>query len=71
MVYLQGSQYQKEHKVTISYETKSLKAHLKAANKIDARYCAVIGEDEIRANKIWIKDLKMKVEKLVDCKDMD
>jgi histidyl-tRNA synthetase len=69
-VYLQGSLYQKDCKVTISHEVKSLKVHLKAADRLGARYCAVIGEDEIRANKIWIKDLKMKVEKLVDCKDM-
>ncbi len=49
-------------KVTLSYEKKSLKAHLKAADKAGARYCAVIGEDELANNTIWIKDLQNKTE---------
>ena len=49
-------------KVTMGYSVKSLKAHLKAADKIDARYCAIIGEDELLKKEIWIKDLLEKTE---------
>lgn len=42
----------------IEYEPKSLKAHLKGADRIHARYCAVIGEEELLAGRVWIKDLQ-------------
>jgi len=71
IVYTQACIYRKEHKVTISHDKRSLKAHLKAADKSNARYCAIIGEDELKNNKIWIKDLEEKQESLVDCKTMD
>ena len=71
VIYTQATIFRKEHKVTISYDKKSLKAHLKAADKINVKYCAIIGEDELKADKIWIKDLEEKIESLVDCKDMD
>ncbi len=51
-------------KVTMGYDVRSLKAHLKAADKAGARYCAVIGEDELAAGKIWVKDLEAKQETL-------
>ncbi len=49
-------------RVIQSYDAKSLKAHLKTADKINARYCAILGEDEIKNNKLWIKDLENKKE---------
>ena len=52
-------------KVTISTKIRSLKAHLKAADKSSHRYCAVIGEDELKNNQIWVKDLVDKKETLV------
>lgn len=54
-----------ETKVTIEYEPKSLKAHLKSADRVHARYCAVIGEDELDANTIWVKDLVEKRESVI------
>ncbi len=45
------------HKAVVEYEPKSLKAHLKGADRIGARYCAVIGENERTEGTIWIKDL--------------
>ncbi|MBN2896416.1 MAG: histidine--tRNA ligase [Campylobacterales bacterium] len=42
----------------IEYEPKSLKAHLKGADRIHARYCAVIGEEELAAGCVWVKDLQ-------------
>jgi len=49
-------------KVTLEYSAKKLKAHLKGADKVNARYCAVIGEDEMKNGTIWIKDLVEKNE---------
>ncbi len=49
---------QKDHeKVHISYQSKSLKAHLKAADKANAKKCIIIGEDELKTKIPWQKDL--------------
>jgi len=55
----------KEHHVTLEYAPKKLKAHLKGADRVNARYCAVIGEDELNNGTIWIKDLVKKEEKTI------
>ena len=52
-------------KVTVEYAPKKLKAHLKGADKANARYCAVIGEDEAKNSTIWVKDLLEKSETTV------
>jgi histidyl-tRNA synthetase len=52
-------------KVTLEYTPKKLKAHLKGADKVNARYCAVVGEDEFKEQKIWVKDLVEKEEKTI------
>ena len=51
--------------VFLDYKTKNMKNHLKAADKINARYCAVIGSNEIQNGTIWIKDLKEKTEQTI------
>ncbi len=56
-------------KVTIEYTPKKLKAHLKNADKVNARYCAVIGEDEFKNSTIWVKDLLKKEEKITPQSD--
>ncbi|MGZ5208813.1 MAG: histidine--tRNA ligase [Sulfuricurvum sp.] len=55
----------KEQKAVVEYEAKNLKAHLKGADRINARYCVVIGENERLNNSIWIKDLVKKTESTV------
>jgi len=52
-------------RVTIEYSPKKLKAHLKGADKINAKYCVVLGEDEIRDGVVWVKDLESKEEQRV------
>ncbi|CAA6802637.1 MAG: Histidyl-tRNA synthetase (EC [uncultured Sulfurovum sp.] len=52
-------------KVTVEYAPKKLKAHLKNADKANARYCAVIGENEFKNSTIWVKDLVEKEEKTI------
>jgi len=59
----------KKNKAFMGYKTKSLAAHLKSADKANARYCAIIGEDELKNNKIWIKDLVSKEETIKDIED--
>ena len=58
-----AKKYRQENKIILSYEIRSLKAHLKSADKANARFCAVIGEDELKNGEIWIKDLELKEEK--------
>jgi len=52
-------------KAVVEYEAKSLKAHLKGADRINARYCAVIGENERKEGTIWVKDLVEKQESAI------
>lgn len=55
----------KDDIVTLEYKTKNLKNHLKAADKTNARYCAVIGSNEIKDGTIWVKDLAEKTEETI------
>ncbi len=64
LVFKESDKKRNTDKVTMGYSIKTLKAHLKAADKADARYCAIIGEDELKQNVIWIKDLVEKSEKI-------
>jgi histidyl-tRNA synthetase len=52
-------------KVSIEYDPKKLKTHLKNADKFNARYCVVIGEDELQNGTVWVKDLEAKEEEVI------
>ena len=52
-------------KVVCEYKTKNLKNHLKGADKINAKYCCVIGTNEMNDGTIWVKDLENKTESVV------
>jgi len=52
-------------KVVVEYAPKGLKAHLKGADRIEARYCVVIGENERNDGTVWIKDLETKTESVI------
>ncbi|HEX5671087.1 MAG TPA: histidine--tRNA ligase [Sulfuricurvum sp.] len=52
-----AEKYRQTDRAVVEYEPKNLKNHLKGADRINARYCAVIGENERNTNSIWIKDL--------------
>jgi histidyl-tRNA synthetase len=60
-----GQKKRASERVIIEYEPKNLKAHLKGADRVNARYCAVIGENELKNNSIWIKDLVQKDEQTI------
>ena len=55
-------QKRRSTKLYVEYRPKSLKAHLKAADKQNAKYACIIGEDELQQGTIWIKDLEAKKE---------
>lgn len=60
--YTLGMKKRATDKVTIGYKARNLKAHLKAADKANARYCAILGENELNNATIWVKDLEKKSE---------
>ena len=49
-------------KATCDFKAKNLKNHLKGADKVNARYCCVIGTNEMNDGTIWVKDLVEKIE---------
>ncbi len=53
----------KKEKVFLDYQPRSLKAHLKQADKKNALYCLCVGENELKNNSIWVKNLITKEEK--------
>nr|WP_321265683.1 histidine--tRNA ligase [uncultured Sulfurimonas sp.] len=59
----------KTDKVTVDYKTKNLQKHLKAADKVEAKFCCVIGSNELKDETIWVKNLEDKIETTISLKD--
>lgn len=55
--------------VNIEYKPKNLKNHLKSADKVNAKYCAIIGSDELENGTIWVKNLEDKSEIIIKGED--
>ncbi len=49
----------------MSHNPKSMKAQMKLANRIGARYTIIIGEDELSSQKVKIRDMESGEEKLL------
>ena len=64
-----ASKLRKKIFVEFPYVKKSLRAHLKGADKTNVKYAAIIGEDELNSNSIWIKDLEKKKEEILKIED--
>lgn len=62
-VFLLASQKRKEEKIYLDYEIRSLKAHLKQADKKGALWCVCMGENELKSKSVWLKNLHTKEEK--------
>ena len=56
-------------KVSCDYKAKNLKNHLKGADKVNARFCCVIGSNELENGTIWIKDLEKRTEETINLSD--
>lgn len=65
MAMMAAETLRRTHKTVLEYEPKKLQNHLKGADRIHARYCAIIGENERTAESVWVKDLEGKTETLV------
>jgi len=59
----------KSAEATCEYRARNLKAHLKNADKVNAKYCCIIGSNEMENGTIWVKDLEEKTETTVALKD--
>lgn len=59
----------KTHKVTLDYKAKNLQKHLKAADKAEAKFCCVIGSNELKDGTIWVKNLEEKTEEIIKIED--
>ena len=55
----------KTDKTTCDYKAKNLKKHLNAADKVNAKYCVVIGTNEMNDGTLWVKDLENKTEQTI------
>ncbi|NOQ30296.1 MAG: histidine--tRNA ligase [Helicobacteraceae bacterium] len=64
------AQKRKSEKAVVEYKPKNLKNHLKGADKLNALYCAVIGENELNDGTIWIKNLEEKTERTVKLEEL-
>lgn len=53
-------------KVLTEYDAKSLKNHLKNADKNNVKFCVCVGEDELSNQTVWLKDLETKEEKIIN-----
>ena len=52
----------KTDKVTIDYKAKNFKNHIKAADKVNAKYFVLIGSNEVQSATMTVKDLEHKTE---------
>lgn len=52
-------------KVTVEYSSKGFKSHMKGVDKSNAKYAVLIGEDELKNETVWIKDLESKEERVI------
>ena len=60
-----ATEKRKETKVTVEYNSKGFKSHMKGAEKVNARYAVLIGENELENGTVWVKDLESKEESTV------
>jgi len=58
-----------ETKVTVEFNAKGFKSHMKGVDKAHARYAVLIGKDELANGTVWVKDLESKEEKSVTLED--
>jgi len=64
-VIMLANRKRKYEKVTVEYNSKGFKSHMKGVDKANARYALLIGEDELSNGTVWLKDLESKEEKTV------
>jgi histidyl-tRNA synthetase len=62
---LLANKIRKKYKVTLDYNSKGFKSHMKGVDKSNAKYAILIGENELQNNTIWLKDIESKEEQTI------
>lgn len=57
-------------KVSIDYNNRSMKSHMKKADKLQVSYTIILGEDELKNNKVVIKNFKTREQNEVDIENI-
>ena len=62
--------YSDSYSISIDYSCSNLKAQLKKANKLEANYCIIIGENESAGESIQIKNMSSSVQDNIALNDL-
>jgi histidyl-tRNA synthetase len=65
-----ATQKRLEAKVTVEYNSKGFKSHMKGVDRANPKYAVLIGEDELKNGTVWIKDLESKEEKVIQLDEL-
>lgn len=57
--------------IYVEYRAKNLKNHLKNADKLQVKYCCIIGSNELANRSIWVKNMISKEEQSIKIEDFD
>ncbi|MDR1831359.1 MAG: histidine--tRNA ligase [Fusobacteriaceae bacterium] len=49
-------------KTAIDYTERSMKAHMKKADRLGVKFCVILGEDEINKNRVILKDFEKRTQ---------
>ena len=56
-------------KTHIDYNVRSMKSHMKKANKLDVKYCIILGEDEMNKNIVLLKNFENRTQEEVSLEE--
>ncbi len=65
LLFALAAKKRQETRVTVEYNSKGFKSHMKGVDKANARFALLIGEDELKNDTVWVKDLETKEEKII------
>mgnify|MGYP000852168899 FL=1 len=57
-------------KVYIDYSEKGMKSHMKKADKLETRYCIILGEDELNKGIVLLKDFSTREQKEIKIEEI-
>ena len=57
-------------KVYVDYSSKGMKAHMKKADKLETKYCIILGEDELNKGIVLLKDFSTREQKEVKIEEI-
>ncbi len=70
LVFTLVNQKRKTQEVITDYKVRNFNKHLKNAQKANATIVALIGDNELKDNTIWIKNLNTKEEKTINIEEL-